>query len=147
MLFVGLRSLMASALASGAAFVFNRAASRGRRPGPLLAFALGPAVEEAAKTGFALAMAAPVVLVHLGFGAVEAVYDVWGRRTSGAERASGFAAGAMSLLSHAALGILVRAVLVRTWEPLLAVTVASAAHALWNVGMVALMGAGRRWHS
>jgi hypothetical protein len=110
-----------------------------------VAFVLGPGIEEAAKTGFALAVGAPVVLAHLGFGAVEAVYDAWGRRASGENRASGLAAGTMSLLSHSALGIVAREVLVRTGEPLLAVMVASAVHALWNVGMVVLTGASRRW--
>jgi len=141
---MGLRSLTASALASGAAFLFNRAASRGGRPGPLLAFLLGPGVEEAAKTGFALAMAAPVVVVHLGFGAVEAVYDVSGRRGRASRSGPGFAAGAVSFLSHTAFGALTQAVLALTRQPLLAVTTAAVAHALWNVAIVALMDAGRR---
>ncbi|MDI6637899.1 MAG: hypothetical protein QME82_03180 [Bacillota bacterium] len=141
---IGLRSLVASALASGAAFVFNRAASRGGRPGPLLAFVLGPGVEEAAKTGFALAIAAPVVVVHLGFGAVEAVYDASVRRGWTSWSGPGFAAGAVSLLSHTAFGVLTQAVLALTRQPLLAVTAAAVAHALWNVGIVALMDAGRR---
>ena len=141
---MGLRSLTASALASGAAFLFNRAASRGGRPGPLLAFLLGPGVEEAAKTGFALAMAAPVVVVHLGFGAVEAVYDVSGRRGRASRSGPGVAAGAVSFLSHTAFGALTQAVLALTRQPLLAVTTAAVAHALWNVAIVALMDAGRR---
>ena len=142
--------------------MFNRAASRGGRPGPLLAFVLGPGVEETAKTGFALAMAAPVLAVHLGFGAVEAVYDasawLWhgpdpdpepdpgpGREGEPASlSARGLAAGAMSLLSHAAFGVVTQAVLTVTLEPLFAVAAAVLAHAAWNLAIVALVGAGGR---
>lgn len=152
----GLRSLLASVLASGAAFLFNRAASRGGRPGPLLAFVLGPGVEETAKTGFALAMAAPVLAVHLGFGAVEAVYDASAWLWHGPDpepgpegepaslSARGLAAGAMSLLSHAAFGVVTQAVLTVTLEPLFAVAAAVLAHAAWNLAIVALVGAGGR---
>ncbi|MGE5572311.1 MAG: hypothetical protein ACM3ZU_04730 [Bacteroidota bacterium] len=142
MLAAGVRTLIACALASGAAFLFNRASSRGVRPGPLLAFLLGPCVEETAKTGFALALAAPVVLVHVGFGAVEAVYDASGRRASWSGQ--GFAAGATGLVSHAALGILTQVVLGLTRQPLLTVAAAAVAHGLWNVAIVALVDAGRR---
>ncbi|MGE5592970.1 MAG: hypothetical protein ACM3X3_04720 [Betaproteobacteria bacterium] len=145
---MGVRSLLATVLASGAAFLFNRAASRGARPGPLLALVLGPGVEETAKTGFALAMAAPVVVVHLGFGAVEAVYDASARLGPGGGPASlsarGLAAGAMSLLSHAAFGAVTQAVLALTLEPFLAVAAAVLVHAVWNLTIVALVGAGGR---
>ncbi len=139
---MGLRSLIAVALASGAALLLNRAAAHGARPGPRLAFLLGPGVEEAAKTGFALALGAPVVAVHLGFGAAEAVYDASGRRASWS--GPGLAAGAMSVVSHAAFGVVTQVILALARQPLLAVLGAAVVHALWNVAIVALVDVGRR---
>lgn len=133
---VALRTLLAVALASGSAFVFNRAASKGARPGALLAFVLGPLVEEAAKTGFALAVAAPLVITHIGFGAAEAAYDAAGRR------ASGIAAAAMSLVSHGVFGVATQRVLTITRQPLATALAAAVLHAVWNLVIVALAEAG-----
>lgn len=135
---VALRALLAIALASGSALVFNRAVSKNARPGALLAFVLGPLVEEAAKTGFALAVAAPLVVVHIGFGAAEAAYDAAGRR------ASGIAAGAMSLVSHGVFGVVTQQVLTITRQPLAAVLAAAVLHAVWNLVIVALAEVGHR---
>ncbi len=134
-----MRTILATLLASGSAFLFNRAMSRGApNPGAFLAFLVGPCVEEAAKTGFALLVAAPLLAAHAGFGVTEALYDAAGRR------ATGIAAGVVSLASHGALGIATVHILAITHRPLVAVLAAAAIHAVWNVLIVTLARSRRR---
>ncbi|MGI6036390.1 MAG: hypothetical protein ACOYCE_11380 [Limnochordia bacterium] len=86
---------------------------------------LVPAIEELCKTGGACLLGAPIALVHILFGAMEAVYDGY---TAGQVR---WAAAALSLAGHAVFGALTGWTAHRRGLPL-AMLAAWILHALWN---------------
>jgi len=90
--------IWAGLLAAGTAWLGNCAViSLMRAKGMIY---LTPAVEESAKTGFAVWLGAPVWLTHLMFGALEAVWDIPGNGRKG------ICAGMASLAGHAIFGLM-----------------------------------------
>ena len=82
-----------------------------------------PAIEELCKTGGAWLLGAPIIPVHILFGAMEGAFD--------GLRAGRWAAGALGLLGHASFGAVTGWVAQRGGFPL-AILAAWTGHALWN---------------
>ena len=91
-----MKFIIAGVLAAAISWLGNRAALR--VIGAKVIVATAPLVEEAAKTGAALTLGAPLVLTHSIFGLIEGVYDAWG---SGIR---GICAGLVSLAGHTVYG-------------------------------------------
>lgn len=87
---------------------------------------LAPAVEESAKTGFAVLLGSPVWLAHLAFGFLEALWDVLG----GGRR--GIYAGMAGLAGHAFFGLAAFFLLQAGGALWLAVAGAYLLHVGWN---------------
>ncbi|MGQ9824229.1 MAG: hypothetical protein ACUVSK_04420 [Desulfotomaculales bacterium] len=88
---------------------------------------LAPAIEELAKTGFAVLLGAPVWAAHLVFGLAEAFRDFT------ESRARGFAAGLASLIGHGVFGLVAFLVLGASGAFFLAVGTCWIFHLGWNV--------------
>ncbi|RJQ04493.1 MAG: hypothetical protein C4551_10675 [Bacillota bacterium] len=137
------RVLLAAVSAAGLSYACNRL-SRSRAGGGAVVF-VAPGLEESFKTGAALLVGAPVLLTHVVFGGLEALYDLGlgaGRAQPHAPTAAtgagpgptGRHAGAAvaGLVGHALFGALTVAVAAAWgWWPL-GVGVAYLAHVAWN---------------
>jgi hypothetical protein len=143
--------ILTSALAAAiAAYIFNRVSRR--LAGRTTVVFIAPGLEESFKTGAALLTGAPVLVTHIVFGAIEAVYDLVapppGGRAAGAlaeRQAVGWAgpavtdqgmrragAAAASLGGHALFGsvTLVVAGMAGSWP--VGVAAAYGLHVGWN---------------
>ncbi|MEG6617172.1 hypothetical protein V6C27_12210 [Peptococcaceae bacterium 1198_IL3148] len=88
----------------------------------------GPAVEELLKTGFALALASPVIISHIAFGVAEAIWELYAYKR-------GVVAGFFAVLTHALYGVVTVLAIERVGAyaaPLLAYIV----HMFWNYGVI-----------
>jgi len=88
---------------------------------------LSPVLEEALKTGFALALEGKVFLSHVTFGVAEAIYDVWTN-----EGATAYLAGIASIVSHGAFGAISQYLTYRTSSSILGIGIAALIHIVWN---------------
>lgn len=116
--------IAAGILAAAVSWVGNRAVLK--VIGTRVIVVSAPFVEEAAKTGAALAMGASLVLTHGVFGLIEGIYDAWG---SGLR---GISAGLISLVGHTLYGYITYLI----WQHLAGFGIALAGgymvHLLWN---------------
>lgn len=87
---------------------------------------LTPAVEESAKTGFAVWLGAPVWLTHIVFGTLEAIWDIAGNGRRG------IYAGIASIAGHAAFGLAVVFIWQKTGFLLIAILGSYMLHMAWN---------------
>jgi len=103
---VAVRVAVAALAAAAGAYAGNRI-FRGRL-GPRAIVLIAPGFEEALKTGLALLLGAPVLVSHVSFGLLEAVYDLTaGRDRRGSRRV---AAALSGLGGHTLFGALTVAV-------------------------------------
>jgi hypothetical protein len=116
-------ALPAGLAAAALAYLINRFAL-GRLGGRAVWLAI-PVMEEVLKSGAALFAGASIAATHLTFGAVEAVYEVSGRRPSPT-------AAGLALATHALLGLLTSALFLLSRSIGLAVASAVVAHTLYN---------------
>ncbi|MGE5576171.1 MAG: hypothetical protein ACM3TT_03115 [Syntrophothermus sp.] len=117
-------SLIAAVVAAAAALLINRLALRFWGTGVIVW--LVPAVEEVTKTTVALIWHAPLLITHILFGAVEAVYDM------ATSPETGMVAGLLSVFGHALFGYTV--VLGLRWFDSIFIGAAAGIllHILWN---------------
>ncbi len=94
-----------------------------------------PVVEETAKTMAAVALGAGIVVTHMFFGVVEALYDLYN-----SPRDYSFTASVFSLISHTLLGAAAYFTLKVSGSVILAVLVPSIMHSLWNRIMTGYTG-------
>lgn len=118
-------------LMAALSFLLNRAALR--IIGVEAVITVGPVLEEAAKTLPAFYLKADILLTHVTFGVIEAIYDWLTCGRSGAAAALGSVAG------HALFGALTAAVLGLTGSLGLALLAGIGAHLIWNVTLIRLM--------
>lgn len=116
--------LGAALLATGVAYLLNRWGLN--RFGLTEVVWFGPCLEEAGKTYFALLLNAAVWWVHVLFGFIEGIVDVWG----GSPRA--ISAALVSVVGHGIFGYVTiwGATAFSAWWP--GVLLAIGAHILWN---------------
>ncbi|MDP2873281.1 MAG: hypothetical protein Q8P31_12190 [Bacillota bacterium] len=119
-----LLALPAGLAAAAVAYLINRSALR-RLGGRALWLAI-PVLEETFKTGLAILAGASVVSTHAVFGAVEAVYEVSGRRPS-------VTAAGLALMTHALLGLLTASLISPGRPAAFAVGSAAAVHTAYNL--------------
>jgi hypothetical protein len=94
-----------------------------------------PLAEEALKTFASVVFGAPVVPVHMVFGGVEALYDLY---SSPADYS--FTASVLSLVSHTLLGAASWYVLRASGLAIAAVLASAVLHSLWNTIMTGYTG-------
>jgi hypothetical protein len=94
--------------------------------GNLVIIYLAPLIEESFKSFLAYHWSINIPLVHLVFGAVEAIYDFY---SSAEHRIS---AGTFSLLSHSIFGYITWLIYQKFNDILLGVFVAIIIHSFWN---------------
>ena len=109
-------------------FLINRAMLK--RLGPRVIVSMSPAVEELAKTGLAYWLDADILVTHMVFGLIEAIYDY---RVSGSIRAA-----AASITGHAFFGAVTVFILSASESLWLSWLSACAIHICWNVSAVLL---------
>ncbi|MDD3654112.1 MAG: hypothetical protein PHO01_08010 [Desulfotomaculaceae bacterium] len=93
-------------------------------------FFLAPLQEEAVKTLPAIYTDAPIFLVHVLFGAVEAVWEIYSHKRNG------FFAGLAALASHSAFGFITALIYSLNNTALLAIMAGYLVHTLWNYMVV-----------
>lgn len=113
--------------------LIGRAIPRGTRNRGLSVLG-APLIEEILKTGSAAWRGAPVAVVHLTFGLVEAAYDMAG---SSQPRFLNAAAG---LVSHFIFGIVALQVMKLGGSWFVAVVISYPVHAVWNHTVLSLLG-------
>ncbi len=128
-----MRVIAVSGLAALFAYTLNRLVVA--RSGDSAVKLLVPVMEESLKTGFALAFAVSVPLVHMGFGMYEAVYDFFANPEVGKHRRC--LAALLAFLGHAIFGWLTWVVLELRLAALLAIMVVGAMHICWNTLVLA----------
>ncbi len=135
-----LTTVLALAAGLSAAFIAligNRWAVRG---GDRVAVAaLVPLVEEAAKTGAALVIGAPILATHVVFGLIEAGYDII------KPSRFGLLAGFVGLVGHLAFGLMAGLVYGRLGSGPAAVAAATLAHIFFNAVIIGRLPAIGRW--
>lgn len=115
---------IAAAVAAFIALLANRVAvGNGRRT---VVAVLVPLLEEAAKTGSAIAFGAPILATHALFGVIEAVYD------TAKPSPVGFFAGLVALAGHLGFGLVASLVWRQTGSGPGAVLGATLVHVLFN---------------
>ena len=116
-------------LTAASSFLLNRLLLR--LAGIRIIITLSPVLEESLKTGFAFFFAADILVTHLGFGLIEAVYDWWQSR----ER--GIVAAVLSVVGHGLFGwiTVVTTAMAGIYMGLAAGIVS---HLVWNAAMVRL---------
>lgn len=119
-----LLALPAGLAAAAVAYTINRFVLR-RLGGRAIWLAI-PVLEEMVKTGLALMAGAAVVSTHAIFGAVEAVYEVSGRRPS-------VTAAGLAVITHLLLGLLTAYLISRGRSLAFAVGTAAAVHTAYNL--------------
>jgi len=123
-----LTAIPASLAASIVAFVLNKYTVRAAGRGAVVT--ASPAIEEACKTILAMALGAPVVAAHLGFGMIEGLYDL-----SKGRQVSGLALG-LSVLSHFVFGLItyIGTASMASWVAGLGAAIL--VHTIWNRAIV-----------
>jgi hypothetical protein len=123
-----LAAIPASIAAAIVAFLLNKYTVRA--VGRSAVVTASPVIEEASKTILAVALGAPVVAAHLGFGMIEGLYDL-----SKGRPVSGLALG-LSVLSHLVFGLVTYAAggLAASW--LVGFAVAALIHTVWNKALL-----------
>lgn len=119
-----MNELAAALLAAGFAFIINRWGIR--KFGFAEVVWIGPVIEELGKTGIAIVVGAGVVAVHMFFGVLEAIFDIW---TGTPHR---YAAALISVAGHSAFGYMTiwgHASVSSWWGGVL---VGIVAHVFWN---------------
>jgi hypothetical protein len=86
-----------------------------------------PAIEEIAKTSAAMALNGNLMLSHMVFGAIEALYDLYN-----SPKEYSLTASLLSLVSHSVLGIITISAVSFFEYPVLAVGISATIHSLWN---------------
>jgi len=120
--------IIAGILAAAISWVVNRAVLN--MIGARVIIVSAPFVEEAAKSGLALATGSSIVLTHVVFGLIEGVYDAW---DSGYR---GISAGLVSLAGHTFYGYITY----KIWQHYIGFGLALAGgyivHLLWNLSVM-----------
>lgn len=119
-----MNELAAALLAAGFAFVSNRWGIK--KFGFAEVVWIGPVMEELGKTGIAIIIGAGVVAVHVVFGIIEALFDIW------ADTPRRYAAALISIAGHSAFGYITiggYTFFASWWGGVLAGIVA---HVFWN---------------
>lgn len=130
---------MATLLASTAAYLLNRRLVN--RWGSLGLIAVVPVLEELLKTGSSLLFSASLWWVHLGFGTLEALFDITQRPRP--LPLVGYVAAGCSLIGHGAFAAVTLWGWSVTGTPLYGLLFGCGVHLLWNVWVTCL--AEHRW--
>ena len=128
-----LMSLFAGLAASFAGFLINNRLLKLMGDRVLVTYI--PLAEETVKTVAAVMFGADVVLTHMVFGVVEAVYDLFN-----SPPAHSFTASVLSMISHTLLGLTAYFTIKVSGSVVLAVLVSSVLHSLWNRIMTGYAG-------
>ncbi|SJZ74256.1 hypothetical protein [Selenihalanaerobacter shriftii] len=102
--------------------------------GNLVIIYLVPFVEEVVKSFSAYFWQTNILLVHLVFGAIEAIYDFYSTSEHGV------LAGSFSLLGHFAFGYITLFIYLKSNSILLGVLAATTVHTLWNYIVLTKIG-------
>jgi len=92
-----------------------------------------PILEELLKTGFALVLKGGIILSHVTFGAVEAVYDIWAN-----DSITAYWAGFASILSHSVFGAITQYFIFCAHNTFLGIVIAALIHIAWNFAVIKL---------
>ncbi|BBB91229.1 MAG TPA: hypothetical protein PKA28_15145 [Methylomusa anaerophila] len=101
--------------------------------GPVVVVGLSPIMEETAKTLLAYWLKADILVTHITFGIIEAVYD-WHH-----SRKSGLTAGFMSILGHSFFGAVTTGILLLSGNIFLGLVAGMAVHLAWNATVIRLI--------
>ncbi len=92
---------------------------------------LVPMVEEGLKTGFALGFAVPVLIVHMGFGIYEAIYDILAN--PGVSRGRRWLAALLAFSGHSIFGWLTCFFLDLGIMSIVVIVLVGTVHGCWNI--------------
>lgn len=95
--------------------------------GPKAIIYVAPIIEESLKTGLAVIFGGSIIVAHMTFGIVEAIYDFFNNRGS-----SAFFAGMAGALSHTLFGVITILSFRCSGSIITAMIFAIAVHMLWN---------------
>ncbi|KXS45679.1 MULTISPECIES: hypothetical protein [unclassified Candidatus Frackibacter] len=124
--------ILAGLIAALSAMVLNRYLVE--ETGNEVIIYLVPFIEETLKSFSAYFLRANLFLVHLFFGIIEAIYDIYSAEDHG------LFAGLSSILDHAIFGYLTWSVYLQTNGILIGVLVATVFHTLWNYMILTRIG-------
>lgn len=119
-------------LTAGLSFILNRLLLK--YVGRVTVISCSPLVEEGAKTLLAFYLGADIVVTHVTFGVLEAVYD-WTNSQNDGVKAAFFSIG-----GHSMFGMLTLMALAVTQSIWLGLGSGLAAHLLWNVTVIRSAG-------
>ena len=128
-----LEGLLAGLAAAVAGFFINNRLLE--RMGDKALIVYIPLAEETAKTAAALLLGANILLTHMVFGVVEALYDLYN-----SPPAHSCTASVLGLISHTLLGLTAHFTLRVFGSRILAVLVPAVLHSLWNRIMTGYTG-------
>ncbi|MDF2874957.1 MAG: hypothetical protein K0R22_1640 [Sporomusa sp.] len=120
-----------AALMASLSFLINRLFMR--YIGPISVISLGPVVEEAAKTLLAYYLGTAIIMVHVLFGLIEAIYD-WIQDGS-----KHLTAPFLSIAGHSLFGIVTAGILMMTGSIWLGLSAGILLHVAYNVTVVRLL--------
>ncbi len=115
-------------LMAGVSFLVNRRLLKYTGPQTLVTYS--PALEEAVKTVPAYYLGADILVTHLVFGGLEAIYD-WREEKN-------MKAGIFSIIGHSLFGLLTLAGLRLTANLLGGLMMGLVAHFIWNIAVVGI---------
>ena len=134
-----MQTLFAVLLASIAAYLTNRFLVS--HLGNWSTITVVPILEELFKTGIGVLLSASLWWVHIGFGALEAIFDILQRPRS--LPMVGYLAAWCSVIGHGAFGVVTIWGWLNTGKLAWGIALGSGLHLLWNVWIVRL--AERGW--
>lgn len=121
-------------LMAGLSFLLNRLLLK--YIGTQVIISYSPVLEELTKTLCSYYLGADIVVTHMVFGILEAVYDWWNQHT----RERGAIAALLSIVGHTLFGGLTIIFFNVSGSIFLGLLVAICAHLIWNVTLIRLSG-------
>lgn len=119
-----MRVLLAGSIAAMLSWFFNKLVLR-TSVTTVIIF-LVPLIEETSKSLLAVLFLSPIVITHLLFGMIEAVYDLINGK-------NGFLAGMVSILGHSFFGYITYTTLLYSRSIIVAILGGYLIHMLWNL--------------
>lgn len=130
-----MRFILAGSLSAVVSWVFNKATLSISDTKAIIY--LVPFTEEVTKSSLAIIIGAPLVLSHLFFGMIEAVFDQFNNK-------NGFLAGMVSILGHTLFGYITYIVFVYKESYLFGIFAGYLLHMLWNLFVMEIIVARKR---
>lgn len=119
-------------LMAGLSFLLNKLLLK--YMGMKVIISYSPVLEELTKTLCPYYLGADILVTHMIFGVLEAIYD-WVKREN---RERGAMAALLSMIGHTLFGIVTIAILNLSDSVFLGIFVASSVHLIWNVTLIRL---------